>query len=208
MFDFFLGGKMDITMLNVISICISGLGIIGAITKFNHKNLYKTVWDSNFFQKKARIVDDYVQIVFTVIVFIGLAVQFVSIIFSDKIPERIHSEFYYFMFICLTLLLTIILGIGLLYLSKFMARRKWAHGFVIELSKSLSQIEKMINPNGKRSVNDEHDNTNTDTNQPSYQSGEKELIFFEELFEIKPKSNDLNVRLGIICKYFESHKNE
>jgi hypothetical protein len=87
---------LDKTLVDIISMTIGAIGLIGAITKYDFPKARRTVYSENIFRFKEDLLNNYIIWSFTLYAAIGLLFQLIyNDIFADEIPDRLYSKGFY-----------------------------------------------------------------------------------------------------------------
>jgi hypothetical protein len=116
---------MDITIINLLSIVIGGIGIFGALTKFAQFEQHFMYLGSNNFQLKSDFIGKIRSYVFALLAIIGLSIQAIKEIFLYSLPERLYCVDYYIALFLLLLMVATVITKLLLFLSDKFAKRYW-----------------------------------------------------------------------------------
>ena len=180
---------LDKTLVSIIAMVFGGVGLIGAITRFDIPKSERTVFGENLFLQKENIINNVITWVFTIYAMIGLILQ---ILLGEiiQLEERLHSTGFYFSALSIALIVIISLVPLMKRLSKWIARDYWVPELVKKarenylLAKSLietkNEVEKESNPQALKIVG-----------------------WLEDLFEMKSEKPDLISRLKYFEKLFE-----
>lgn len=194
---------LDQVLVNMISIIIGGVGLIGAITKFDVENSKKSFFGENPFARKEGIINDTIVRWFTVYAAIGLVFQLVfGSVLGDMIPDRSYPRYVYIVGLILGVPYSYLIIKLLRWLSKESSKRKWQSELASLFRGHYESVEFIIENNGRSK--DDGENVSDNTKQSNYKTAEKTIGRLEELFEISPLSeDDLAVRANRFRKYFK-----
>lgn len=81
---------MDKTIINLLTILVSGSGLFVVLTKFNVPELNMLFLGENPYALKRDIIDNVMTWTFTSLALFGLLFQVAGEIFGRDVPERIH----------------------------------------------------------------------------------------------------------------------
>lgn len=87
---------LDKSLLDLLTILISGAGIFAILLKYNVPQLNASFYNENPYQVKRDIIENVMTWIFILIALVGLLIQTYSKIFGDVISERLHSTSFYF----------------------------------------------------------------------------------------------------------------
>ena len=79
---------MDRTIINLVTLLISGIGIFAALTKYSAPELSKSYWGENPFALKRDKIDAVMIWIFTFLFAFGLLFHALTLILIHDIPER------------------------------------------------------------------------------------------------------------------------
>lgn len=180
---------LDQTLVDIISITLGAIGLIGAITKFDFPEAKRTVYGENLFRLKEDMINNYITWAFTLYAASGLLFQIIyNDILAYKIPSRLHSEGFYWIALAFSIVITVSLIPIIKRLTKWALKRRWQQEITQKakdnfvLAKELSKEDK-DNAENKRSV--------------------EIVAWLEELLEIKSPRRDLKSRLEFFESYFK-----
>ncbi|MBL8077709.1 MAG: hypothetical protein JNM55_07095 [Anaerolineales bacterium] len=194
---------LDQVLVNMISIIIGGVGLIGAITKFDVANSKKSFYGENPFASKEEIINASIVQWFTAYTAAGLIFQVVfGLIFGDLIPDRSYPRFVY--------VTVLVFGIPYSYLLIRLLRRmgtkfsegKWQSDIVNRFRDHYESVEFIIENDGRSK--DDGETISENTKNSNYKTAEKIIDRLEELFDLSPSGGDnIAVRAKRFKKYFK-----
>lgn len=180
---------LDKTLINIISMTIGAVGLIGAITKYEFPKANRSVYGENLFRIKQDIINNNVTWYFTMYAAIGLLLQLVfNEILGDEIPDRLYVKGFYFLALAISIVLIASLIPLIKALSKWVSKSSWQREVIKKakdnfiLAKQLAE-ENQGNTESKRAV--------------------EITSWLEELLEAKSHKQDLKSRLEFFGPYFK-----
>ena len=197
---------MDIILINLTSLLLSGTGIFVVFTKFNVPELRSSYFGQNPFMIKSGPIENVTTWVFTILAIIGLVFQAAKEILGDSIPERLHSTRYYSVFFFVGLFAMVVLVWGLSALCSMIARPIWLPKVVKSQREVFEITDSIIANNGWR--DDQLANKDSLKNPEKYRTAnfetvEKHLSQLERLFDLrKKKKGNYTDRIQLIRPFF------
>lgn len=194
---------LDKIIIDMISIIIGGVGLIGAITKFDVANSRKTFYGENPFARKEEAINNSIVIWFTFYAALGLIFQLIfGSILGDLIAERLYPRSVYFIGLALSIPYSYLIVKFIQWMGKESAKKEWQPDLA-NLFKEHYLSAKFIVENNGRSKDDGE--VLSESNKISnYKTAEKTIARIEELFDISPSNeDDLTVRINRFAKYFQ-----
>ena len=181
---------MDKTLLNIISMILGAVGLIGAITKYDFPKARKTVYGENLFALKENIVNNFVVWYFTLYAAFGLFIQVVfGEVFADGMKDRLHDNGFYLMALIVSLGLIASLIPILKSLSRWVSKSYW-HSEIVPKAKANFLLAKELYQ------------IDANKNLPENPKALQITDWLEELFEIKSNKRDLKSRLDFFNATF------
>jgi hypothetical protein len=172
---------LDQTIVNIVSILMGSVGLIGAITKYDFPKARRTVFGENLFFLKEEIINSTITWSFTVVASIGFIFQIIcGEIYSEKIPDRIYQPNTYLSIFIVGIFLSLIMIILVKSLSRAISRFFWEPQIIHKCQENFSLAK------------------NLDSR------AEKIISWMEELLEIKDKEKDLLMRIARLEKYYKN----
>lgn len=179
---------MDHTIINLLFILISGVGVFVALIKFNPPELKMSFHGENLFAVKRDIIESRKSWVFTVFATIGMIIKIASIIFSPYIPQRSHMGCVYMDFLFFTLLIMAFVVWLLIYLSKLWAQKDW---LPIIVEKNIYSYKNIL--------------TKMEKNESLSESDMNSLDRIEKLIGVNKLTDDPEKRVVALKSYFHSY---
>lgn len=197
---------VDQTIMDLIAILISGVGLFAVLTKYYVPELNSTFLGENPFAIKRDKIDNTTTWLFICLTFIGILIQISSIIFGSNLPKRLYSDKFY--------LLTFIMGTALASfivfcldcMGKRIARGKWFPIVINKHKDSLNHAIFIIEHDGWRMDQIGLKYTNAETEEyksKNYNEVEKIISMIEKLLDLPKGDNGLKERAEKLREYFK-----
>jgi len=181
---------IDKTIIDLISIAITGSGIFAALAEYSSEEINKSYLGSNPHAVKAGIINSVITKFFLAWATLGTLIQVVSIVFEPLIPPRANQPIHYLiLFMSLVVFMWLAMKVSVLIAHK-VAKRIWYSPAVQSKKASFKNIQESI----------------VKENPAVVKSAEHHLADIESLLEINPKSRNLSDRVKILIPIFESVK--
>lgn len=180
---------LDQTLVNIISMTIGAIGLIGAITKYDFPKAKRSVYGENLFRLKEDLINNYLTWGFTLYAAFGLLFQLIyNDIFADEIPDRLYSRGFYWIALVFSIGVIASLIPIIKRLTKWASKSIW-QGEIIKKAKDNYALAKELS---------EKNQDNTENNRAV-----KIVDWLEELLEMKSSKRDLKARLDFFEPYFK-----
>lgn len=179
---------LDKTLISIVSMAFGGVGLIGAITKYDFPRARKTTYGENLFLVKENTINNVTMWFFTIYATIGLLFQ---VVFGEilEFTERLYDVDFYLWAFAIALAVIGVLIPMIKVMSKWVARSYWLPE-VSQKSKDAFLLAKSI--------------ISSDGEDNSDSKRVVEIVnWLEELFEIKSEKRDLVSRLEFFEKTFK-----
>jgi hypothetical protein len=198
---------MDRTILNLLSLIIGGSGIFVVLTKFNVPELNKSFWDENPFAIKRDAIDNVMTWIFTCLALVGLLLQIIGEIFSDRFPERQYTIRFYAWFSFASLLALVAVVFFLTAIGNRIAKRTWMPLIVAKMTDAYNQTRFIIEHDGWRADQMNVKDTLADPTpyrRANFETAESRIAQIEKLLDLPSDGDDLKLRLERLKPYFEN----
>jgi hypothetical protein len=176
---------LDHTTINIISILVGSVGIVGAITKYDISEAKQAYWGENIFVIKQDIVTSFITWAFTILAVIGLIFQVVfGEILGADFPDRVYESKYYLIFFCIGLFLSVLVALLIKTISVRLSRLVWLPEVLKKCEENYLLAKKLMSSN----ISDKRI--------------EEIVEWMENLLEIKSKGKTMMQRLSEIEKFY------
>lgn len=180
---------LDETLVDIISMTIGAIGLIGAITRYDYPKARRTVFGENLFSLKEAIINSRVTWNFTYFAATGLLFQLIyNSILADETPDRLYNKGYYFLAFLISIALITSLIPLIKTISKWAFKREWQSAIIAKAKDNFSLAKELH----------QKDAYNTENNKAL-----EITSWLEELLEIKSKNQDLKSRLEFFDSIFK-----
>ena len=206
---------MDKTILDLLSLILSGAGIFSLLTQFyvsKPPQLNQTFWDANPFQEKYNIQEDAkknTDNLFLCLAAIGLLLQSYSIINSDQLPNHQYYNRCYWVFLGAGVFISAVIVIGLSQLGKWLAKRKWMPLMIAKQKEVYSQAKDILDNDGYRSdqiSQKDHMNDPEKYRTINLETAKSHITQIEDLLGVKKNSDDLKKRADDLLRFWPDFK--
>ena len=205
----YLANHMDKTLVNLISILVTGSGLFAVLTKFNVPELSGTFWGHNPFMIKRDAIDTTMTWIFASLALFGLLAQVFAEIVGDALPDRLYTSSSYVVFfigglVCTTLLVFLLGSIG-----KRLARRKWFPRIIESNTEGFRSIQSILANDGWREDQLAHKDSIPDPEnyrKKNLEQASQRLAQIEKLLELSNVSDDLEPRIRRLRPYFDEQR--
>lgn len=196
---------MDKTILSLVTILVSGTGIIGSLITYEPPELNATYLDFNPFAHKKSKIDKVVRQAFVYLAFFGLAIQAYPL-FVTGIPDQKHTLTLYLS--CFASGAVVMAGLGLVIkkLSMAQARKSWfpelrdrmremyeSSSFIIENDgwrpDQLQIKQQLVDPERYRNAN--------------FESADSRIATLQKLFDIPDVPGDRKAKISSLRNIFD-----
>jgi hypothetical protein len=180
---------LDKTLVDIISMTIGTVGLIGAITKYDFPKARRSVYGENLFRFKEDVINNQVTLFFTFYAAIGLLFQIISNdILGDEIPDRLYSKGFYLLALAISLILIASLIPLIKRLSRWSAKSRWQPEIIKKAKDNFTLAKRLVEEN----------------QDPAENKRATEITdWLEELLEMKSHKQDLKSRLEFFEPYFK-----
>ena len=180
---------LDKTLVSIVAMVFGGVGLIGAITRYDIPRAKRSVYGENLFALKENIINSVVTWIFTIYAMVGLIFQ---IIFGEifELEDRLHNTSFYFWALLAAIIVTMSLIPLMKRMSRWLARDYWLPELIKKAKENFLLAKSFI------------EKDNADENHPQ---ALKITDWLEELFEMKSDKADLQSRLKFFEEYFEKN---
>lgn len=196
---------MDKTIINLLTILVSGSGLFVVLTKFNVPELNMLFLGENPYALKRDIIDNVMTWTFTSLALFGLLFQVAGEIFGRDVPERIHRARFYLLFFVIGSLSMVLAVWFLTGFGNWIARRAWLP-VVVENQRQLFRSSLfVVEHDGWRedqvSVKDkiEHPQSYKDEN---LKTASNRISQIEKVLDLPQSPDDLKTRIERLKPYF------
>ncbi len=122
---------IDRTIINLVTLLISGTGIFAALTKFNVPELSKSFWGENPFAFKRDKIDVVMTWTVTSLAVYGLLFHSSALIWGNDIPDRNYGARTYVIVFSVGFLIMLLVVFLLTKLGNLIARKRWLPNIII-----------------------------------------------------------------------------
>ena len=193
---------IDRTIINLVTLLVSGMGIFAALTKYSAPELSKSYWGENPFAFKRDKIDAVMTWIFTFLVICGLLFHALTLILVHDIPDRNYGVVTYATVFFTGLFVMLIVVFLLTKAGKMIARKRWLPE-IIRVHRGKYETAKFIVEHNGRLDNQIEQNDLPDKNiQRNYKDAEKHISQIERLLDIPHDKTDLSERLDRMRRYF------
>lgn len=198
---------MDKTIINILTVLISGSGLFVVLTKFNVPQINQTFLGTNPFLIKRDKIEVVMTWVFTLLAIIGLLLQVYSEIFGASIQERrIHTQHFYTNFTIFSLVGVAITIFVLTKIGRYIARRI-LKPILVENQKEVYEKAKFIVENdGWTKEQLPHKETYKGPKnyiEKNFNTAKRHVDQIENLLDLKCDNLNLKQRVERLSSYFE-----
>jgi hypothetical protein len=198
---------LDKTILNLLTILISGSGIFAVLIKFSVPELNITFMGGNPYIIKRDIIEKVMTRIFIALALIGLLIQTYAVIYGNKLNERLYSISFYIVFFLACIAGMTILVICLGAIGKYIAKKIWWPQLIKKQHKGFHLAEEIIKNGGyynkdldkKISFTDEQKQQITESR---YKQCYEILSRIEDLLEIHDIPKTIEERYNNLKKFF------
>ncbi len=205
---------LDKTILNMLSILMSGAGIFSVLSQFyipkEPAELHMTFWGSNPYAIKHSHqmgVKNLTDNLFIGMATLGLLIQIPLAIYEDNFRKSGFSKSQYWLVFIFIALVIAFLVMSTAAFAKRRAKKKWLPEIVQSQSTALEQAKDILAHDGWRTDQLNVKDTISDPEKYrsiNFETAEKHVAQIEKLLEIKSHGNDLKDRIKKVESYFNS----
>jgi len=197
---------VDRVLINLITILISGSGLLVVITKFNVPELNLNYLGQNPFVIKQDVIGNTMTWIFTSLASLGFIIQVLKEIFGERIQERLHTIKFYSLFFVFGMIIMIFVISGLTRAGNFIAKKIWLPKVVESQREVFKSSLDIVENNGWR--NDQLNIKEKLEDKERYrrinlETTNERISQVEKLLELPKASNDLKDRIETIKPYFK-----
>ncbi len=135
--------NMDKTLINILTLLISGSGFFVALTKFNVPQVNQSFLGTNPFLIKRDKIDGVMTWTFTLLAISGLLLQFYAEIFGENLQSRLYTQHFYVIFTVFSVVGVITIVFALTKIGRVIARRI-LQPILVENQKEIFEKAKFI----------------------------------------------------------------
>ena len=193
-------------IIHLMTLLISGIGILKALTKYSVPELSKSYWDENPFAIKSQKIDAVNKWIFTSFAFIGLLFQAFTLIWGKNIPDRNYGVGTYVIIFAVGLLVILIIVFLLNKAGKMIARMRWLPEIVEKHRDIYAQARFIVEHDGLKEKEIERKDALKNPEkciQTNFDTVDKHLTHIERLLDIPHDKTDYRQRLDRLKCYFD-----
>ncbi len=197
-------GYFDKTTLYILTVLISGIGIIGSrYCKYEPPQTLLSFLGENPYLIKKQIIDATISKYFTFLALGGLTVQLFRVFWD--IPDKIYAAKIYFGFFLVGCFIMYFLMLVMKNLGRHVARKKWLPKIISNQKESFETAEYIVAHDGWRK--DQWDKRNDLNNKEFYREANFKtatecIVRVEELLEKQSSTDDMKVRIKNLKSFF------
>lgn len=207
---------LDKTLLDLIGVLVTGIGIYAVFTKYsvpglNDPELSHTFFGSNPFASKRDIIEQVVTKFYTWVAMFGFALQGFSIVIGNGVTqERIHASTTYLIFFIAGAITAWPITRGIAFFARLVAKRYWLPDVVRGQYELYDKVCDILANDGLRTDEAKH----VHQHKPGYTDHRKKenlaevdglLRQIEKLLELKSTQGANSERLARIKIYFDRY---
>ena len=194
---------MDKTILSLITILITGMGVIGSLITFDPPELNATYLGFNPFAYKKTQIDGVVRRAFVYLALIGLAIQAYPFFVFD-LPDQKYPLIVYLVFFAVGAVVMAGLGFGIRKLCMAQARKSWFLELRDRMKETYESSLLIIENDGWRpdqlDVKAQLSNPEMYRNA-NFESADSRIALLQKLFEVPDVPGDRRARIGRLKRY-------
>jgi hypothetical protein len=197
---------MDRTILNLLSLIIGGSGIFVVLTKFNVPELNMSFIRENPFAIKRDAIDNVMTWIFTSLALIGLVLQILGEIWSDRLPGRQYTIRFYASFSLASLVAAVAVVVVLTAVGNRIAKSIWLPLIVAKMTEGYTQARFIVEHDGWRADQLTVKATLPDPTsyrRANFETAEGRVAQIEKLLDLRSGGSELKVRVERLKPYFE-----
>ena len=200
---------MDRTIINILTLSISGACFFVVLTKFNVPQINQTFFGTNPFLIKRDKIKTVMTWIFTLLGITGLLLQVYAEIFGASIQERIHSQRFYTFFTIFSLIGIAFIIFIFTKIGGLIARRILKPNLVKNQREVYEKAKFIVENDGWTEKQLPHKETYKGQEKhitENFSIAKRYIDQIENLLDIKCSNMDLKQRVERLCPYFETRK--
>lgn len=196
---------MDKTILSIVTILISGTGIIGSRYKYDPPELRLSFLGENPYAIKKQEIDNIISRNFIVLAFCGLAIQLIPIFSPSDVPNRIHSMPFYATISIVGVIIMYLFAVLMKKVGTYFAKKKWLPKIIKYQREAFESSLYIVEHNGWRPDQWENKDNLIDKGKyisANFETAAQRITQIEKLLEIPKQSNELKERISNLKRFF------
>jgi len=201
--------NMDKTLINILTLLISGSGFFVALTKFNVPQVNQSFLGTNPFLIKRDKIDSVMTWTFTLLAISGLLLQFYAEILGENIQSRLYTQHFYIIFTACSVVVVVAIAFALTKIGRVIARRILQPILVENQKEAFEKAKFIVENDGWTKEQFPHKDTYKGPEnyiEKNVNQAKEYIEQIEDLLDLKCGNLTIKQRVKELDPYFEIYK--